>query len=133
MAITRALKAASLQREEVDCIVAHGTGTPLNDAAETAAIKRALGEEAYNVAVSGSEVDGRPPARRSRCRLRLTAVLAIRDDVIPPTINLETPTLSATLTYPQTAPERPSVSRWPTASASGGQNGVIAFRAFEDR
>ena len=53
MAITRALKASGLQPDEVDCIVAHGTGTPLNDAAETAAIKRALGEHAYSVAVTG--------------------------------------------------------------------------------
>jgi 3-oxoacyl-[acyl-carrier-protein] synthase II len=53
LAIRRAIEDAGLAPEDVDHISAHGTGTPLNDAAETAAIKRALGDHAYNVAVSG--------------------------------------------------------------------------------
>jgi len=133
MAITRALKAASLQREEVDCIVAHGTGTPLNDAAETAAIKGALGEEAYHVAVTGPKSMVGHQLGAAGAVSALTAVLAIRDGVIPPTINLEMPDPECDLDYvPLTARQTPVRVALANGFGFGGQNGVIAFREFED-
>ena len=133
MAITRALKAASLQREEVDCIVAHGTGTPLNDAAETAAIKRALGDEAYNVAVTGPKSMVGHQLGAAGAVSALTAVLAIRDGVIPPTINRETPDPECDLDYvPLTARQTSVRVALANGFGFGGQNGVIAFREFED-
>jgi 3-oxoacyl-[acyl-carrier-protein] synthase II len=133
MAIKRALKAASLQPEDVDCIVAHGTGTPLNDAAETAAIKRALGEHAYGVAVTAPKSMVGHQLGAAGAVSALTAVLAIRDSVIPPTINLETPDPDCDLDYvPLTA--RPVAVRAALANGFGfgGQNGVVAFREFID-
>ena len=133
MAITRALKAASLQREEVDCIVAHGTGTPLNDAAETAAIKGALGEEAYHVAVTGPKSMVGHQLGAAGAVSALTAVLAIRDGVIPPTINLEMPDPECDLDYvPLTARQTPVRVALANGFGFSGQNGVIAFREFED-
>src|SRR5207244_13643607 len=99
MAITRALRASSLRPDEVDCVVAHGTGTQLNDAAETTAIKRALGEHAYNVAVTGPKSMVGHQLGAAGAVSAMTAVLAIRDNVVPPTINLETPDPECDLDY----------------------------------
>jgi 3-oxoacyl-[acyl-carrier-protein] synthase II len=133
MAITRALNAASLRPDEIDCIVAHGTGTPLNDAAETAAIKGALGEEAYNVSVTGPKSMVGHQLGAAGAVSALTAVLAIREGVIPPTINLETPDPECDLDYvPLTARQIPVRVALANGFGFGGQNGVIAFREFED-
>lgn len=70
--------------------MAHGTGTPLNDAAETAAIKRALGEHAHGVAITGPKSMVGHQLGAAGAVSGLAAVLAICDGIIPPTINLET-------------------------------------------
>jgi 3-oxoacyl-[acyl-carrier-protein] synthase II len=133
MAITRALRASSLRPEEVDCVVAHGTGTPLNDAAETAAIKRALGEYAYKVAVTGPKSMVGHQLGAAGAVSAMTAVLAIRDNVVPPTINLETPDPECDLDYvPLTARYMPVRVALANGFGFGGQNGVVAFREFEE-
>jgi 3-oxoacyl-[acyl-carrier-protein] synthase II len=133
MAISRALKASALQAEEVDCVVAHGTGTPLNDAAETAAVKRALGEAAYGVAVTGPKSMVGHQLGAAGAVSALTAVLAIRDGVVPPTINLETPDPECDLDYvPLKAREMPVRVALANGFGFGGQNGVVAFRTFEE-
>ncbi len=130
-AISRALKAASLQPEEVDCIVAHATGTPLNDAAETTAIKRALGEHAYSVAITAPKSMVGHQLGAAGAVSGLTAVLAIRDGVIPPTINLETPDPECDLDYvPLKARQATVRAALAQGFGFGGQNGVAAFRAF---
>jgi 3-oxoacyl-[acyl-carrier-protein] synthase II len=132
MAITKALKKSGLEPGDVDCIVAHGTGTPLNDAAETAAIKRALGEHAYGAAITGPKSMVGHQLGAAGAISALTAVLAIRDGVVPPTINLETPDPECDLDYTPLRARRKTV-RLALANGFGfgGQNGVIAFRAFE--
>jgi len=133
MAISRALRASSLQAEEVDCVVAHGTGTPLNDAAETAAIKRALGEAAHGVAVTGPKSMVGHQLGAAGAVSALTAVLAIRDGVVPPTINLETPDPECDLDYvPLKAREMSVRVALANGFGFGGQNGVVAFRRFEE-
>ena len=133
MAITRALRASTLRPEEVDCVVAHGTGTPLNDAAETAAIKRALGEYAYKVAVTGPKSMVGHQLGAAGAVSAMTAVLAIRDDVVPPTINLETPDPECDLDYvPLKARYMPVRVAFANGFGFGGQNGVVAFRRFEE-
>jgi len=131
MAITRALKAASLQPEDVDCVVAHGTGTPLNDAAETTAIKRALGEHAYSVAVTAPKSMVGHQLGAAGAVSALTAVKTIQEGLIPPTLNLETPDPHCDLDYvPLTARTSPVRVALANGFGFGGQNGVVAFRAF---
>jgi 3-oxoacyl-[acyl-carrier-protein] synthase II len=130
-AITRALDRASIRPDEVDCIVAHGTGTPLNDAAETHAIKRALGEQAYGVAITAPKSMVGHQLGAAGAVSGLTAVLAIQHGVVPPTINLETPDPECDLNYtPLTAIEMPVRVALANGFGFGGQNGVAAFRAF---
>ncbi|TMF14241.1 MAG: beta-ketoacyl-ACP synthase II [Chloroflexi bacterium] len=133
MAITRALKASSLQPDEVDCVVAHGTGTPLNDAAETTAIKWGLGEHARKIAVTGPKSMVGHQLGAAGAVSAMTGVLAIRDSVVPPTINLETPDPECDLDYvPLKARQMPVRVALANGFGFGGQNGVVAFRRFEE-
>lgn len=131
MAITRALKRAGVGPDEVDLVVAHGTGTPLNDASETAAIKKALGEHAYRVAVTGPKSMVGHQLGAAGAVSALTAVLALHEGVVPPTINLETPDPQCDLDYvPLTARQMPVGVALANGFGFGGQNGVIVFRGF---
>lgn len=132
MAITRALKAAGMRPDDVDCVVAHGTSTPLNDAAETAAIKRALGQHAYNVAVTAPKSMVGHQLGAAGAVSSLAAVLAIRDGLVPPTVNLETPDPECDLDYvPLTARRMPVRAALVNGFGFGGQNGVVAFKRFD--
>jgi 3-oxoacyl-[acyl-carrier-protein] synthase II len=133
MAIARALRASSLLPTDVDCVVAHGTGTPLNDAAETTAIKRALGEHAHKIAVTGPKSMVGHQLGAAGAVSAMTAVLAIRDGVVPPTINLETPDPQCDLDYvPLKARQMPVQVALANGFGFGGQNGVVAFRQLEE-
>ncbi|MFQ5399475.1 MAG: beta-ketoacyl-ACP synthase II [Anaerolineae bacterium] len=132
-AIRKALTDAEVSPEMVDYISAHGTATPLNDAAETAAIKTALGEYAYQTAVSSTKsmtghIMGATGAIES-----VFCALAIRDQVLPPTINYETPDPDCDLDYiPNHA--RPARVRvcLNNAFGFGGHNAVLVFKEFTD-
>lgn len=133
LAIYRALKAARLNPEDVDCIVAHGTGTPLNDAAETVAIKRALGDHAYRVAITAPKSMVGHQLGAAGAVSALTAVLAIHEGVIPPTINLETPDPECDLDYvPLVARRTPVRVALANGFGFGGQNGVVVFKEYRD-
>ncbi len=130
-AITRALIEAQLQPSDVDYISAHGTATPLNDSSETAAIKAALGEAAYDVAISSTKsmtghIMGATGAIES-----VFCVLAIRDQIMPPTINYETPDPECDLDYIPNA-ARPGRVRvcLNNAFGFGGHNAVLVFQEF---
>ncbi len=132
-AIRRALADARLRPEDVDYISAHGTATPLNDAAETTAIKAALGEAAYSVAVSSTKsmtghIMGATGAIES-----VFCTLAIRDQIIPPTINYSTPDPACDLDYVPNA-ARPGRVRvcLNNAFGFGGHNAVVAIREYEE-
>jgi 3-oxoacyl-[acyl-carrier-protein] synthase II len=132
-AITRALKRSGLRPDEVDLVVAHGTGTPLNDAAETVAIKRALGEHAYRVAVTGPKSMVGHQLGAAGAVSALAAVMAIHESTIPPTINLETPDPDCDLDYvPLVARQADSRVALVNGFGFGGQNGVAAFKRFEE-
>ncbi|MEK7247913.1 MAG: beta-ketoacyl synthase N-terminal-like domain-containing protein [Chloroflexota bacterium] len=131
-AITKAIEKSGLTPEDVDLIVAHGTGTPLNDAAETVAIKRALGEHAYKVAVTGPKSMVGHQLGAAGAVSGLTAVLAIDRGVIPPTINLEHPDPECDLDYvPLVARKAESRVALVNGFGFGGQNGVAAFKRWE--
>ena len=130
LAIRRALANAHAGPDEVDLIVAHGTGTPLNDTAETRAIKLALGRRARTIPVTAPKSMVGHLIGAAGSLAALVGVLAIRDGRIPPTINLETPDPDCDLDYvPRRA--RKAAVRLALANAFGfgGQNCVVAVRA----
>ena len=93
MAMRKAIEDAGIAVDEVDYIVAHGTSTPLNDVTETRAIKAALGEHAYRVAISSPKSMVGHLLGAAGAVAGLVAIGAIRENVIPPTINLDNPDL----------------------------------------
>jgi 3-oxoacyl-[acyl-carrier-protein] synthase II len=124
MAMKNALRDAGLKPEDVGYINAHGTSTQANDEAETAAIKGVLGEWAYKTPVSSSKsMLGHLIAAGGAVEL-LIAVLAMRKDVLPPTINYETPDPACDLDYvPNAAREKKGMRHVLSNSFGfGGQN-----------
>jgi 3-oxoacyl-[acyl-carrier-protein] synthase II len=129
-AMRLALTSAGAGPTEVDLVVAHGTGTPLNDVSETRAIKHALGERARTVPVSAPKSMVGHLIGAAGALAVLVGVLAIRDGRIPPTINLEAPDPVCDLDY---VPRQARSARVRLALANafgfGGQNCVVAVRA----
>jgi 3-oxoacyl-[acyl-carrier-protein] synthase II len=107
-AMASALREGGIAPAEVDYVAAHGTSTPGNDSSETLAIKRVLGDHARGVAVSSPKsMTGHMTAAAAGLNL-LAAVLAMRDGVVAPTINLDEPDPRLDLDYvPNRAARRP--------------------------
>jgi 3-oxoacyl-[acyl-carrier-protein] synthase II len=132
LAIRRALDDAELAPDAVDHISAHGTGTPMNDEAETLAIKRALGPHAYKVAVSGIKGAIGHTAGAAGALATIGCVKAIETGTVPPTINYTTPDPACDLDYvPNQARRRPVRVALAQAFGFGGQNAVVVVRALE--
>ncbi len=132
LAMSKAIKSAGLQPEDVDYVCAHGTGTPLNDASETRSIKQALGEHAYKVAISSPKSMVGHLLGAAGAISAITTVMAINDNVIPPTINLETPDPDCDLDYvPNVARETEVRVAMANGFGFGGQNGVIVFKEWQ--
>jgi 3-oxoacyl-[acyl-carrier-protein] synthase II len=132
MAITKALRDAGVAPDEIDYVVAHGTSTPLNDVTETRAIKRALGEHAYRVAISSPKSMVGHLLGAAGVVSALAAIGAIREGCIPPTINYETPDPDCDLDYvPNTARSAKVDTAVINGFGFGGQNAVAVFRRFE--
>ncbi len=126
MAMELSLKDAALEPSRLDYINAHGTSTPLGDAAETQAIKRVLGDHAYKVSVSSTKSQlGHMLGASGGVELILT-VLAVRDNIAPPTINLETPDPKCDLDYtPKTPKERQIRVAMSNSFGFGGHNASL--------
>ena len=99
LSMIRALKSAGIAPDDVSWLNAHGTGTPYNDKTETAAIKLAFGDAAYRVPVSSIKSMTGHSAAAAGGLEAVASVLAIRDNKIPPTINLDTPDPECDLDY----------------------------------
>ncbi|MDT7943471.1 MAG: beta-ketoacyl-ACP synthase II [Dehalococcoidia bacterium] len=131
-AMIRALRNANIGPEEVNYIVAHGTGTPLNDVTETLAIKRALGEHAYRVAISSPKSMVGHLLGAAGALSALTAVLAISHGIVPPTINLDNQDPECDLDYvPKVARHMSVTVAMVNAFGFGGQNASLVFRRYE--
>jgi 3-oxoacyl-[acyl-carrier-protein] synthase II len=131
-AMQAALEEAGESPEAIDYINAHGTSTQLNDAAETKAIKKALGDHAYKTAVSSTKsMTGHMLGAAGAVEAGVAA-LAIAKGTIPPTVNYETPDEVCDLDYvPNVARQTQVRLALSNAFGFGGHNVVIALRRFE--
>ena len=132
LAMMRALQSAGLRPEDVSYINAHGTSTPLNDKAETAAIKLAFGEEiARRVPISSiKSMTGHSGAGAGGIEA-VACVLTIRDNVLPPTINYEYPDPDCDLDYvPNEARPHPVDVILSNSFGLGGQNATLVLRRY---
>lgn len=130
-AMQLALKDGGLNPDDVDYINAHGTSTAANDVNETAAIKKVLGERAYQVAVSSTKSMTGHLLGGSGGIEAVATVLAIAHDRVPPTINLDNPDPECDLDYV------PHQSRQQTVNVAlsnsfgfGGHNATLVFRKY---
>jgi 3-oxoacyl-[acyl-carrier-protein] synthase II len=126
------LRDAKIEPQQIDYINAHGTSTPLGDRIETTAIKRVFGDHAYKVAVSSTKsMTGHLLGGAGGLEAGIT-VLAIRDQIAPPTINLEVPDPECDLDYVP-AHARPMKIDYALTNSFGfgGTNGCLIFKKFE--
>ena len=128
-----ALEDAALNTEQVDYINAHGTSTPAGDVAETLAVKGAFGDHAHKLAVSSTKsMTGHMLGAAGGAEAVFTA-LAVRDQVAPPTINLENQDPQCDLDFvPNTARDMRIDIAISNSFGFGGTNGTLAFRRFGD-
>jgi 3-oxoacyl-[acyl-carrier-protein] synthase II len=132
-AIQKALQDAKVSPEKIDYINAHGTATILGDLAETRAIKRAMGEYAYKVPISSTKSQIGHLLGGSGTVEAIFCLLAIRDGIIPPTINLEEPDPECDLDYtPLTARERKIDTALSNSFGFGGHNGCLVLARWEE-
>jgi 3-oxoacyl-[acyl-carrier-protein] synthase II len=131
-AMVRALRDAGVAPDEVEYVVAHGTSTPLNDATETKAIHAAFGEHTARLAVSSNKSMVGHTLGAAGAISAVAAVCSIRDGMIPPTINYQTPDPACDLDYvPNTARQAPVRTAIINGFGFGGQNAVAVFRRYE--
>ncbi len=127
-----ALKDARLDPEQVDYINAHGTSTPAGDVAETQAVKAVMGSKAYDIAVSSTKSMTGHMLGAAGGIEAVFSVLSIRDQVAPPTINLDTPDPACDLDYvPNAAREMKIDIAMSNSFGFGGTNGTLIFKRFE--
>ncbi len=127
-AMRNALKDAALNPDQIDYINAHGTSTPLGDVAETRAVKRLLGGHAAKVAVNSTKSMTGHLLGAAGGVEAVFSVLAIRDQVSPPTINLKTPDPDCDLDYvPNSARRMPIRVALSNSFGFGGTNGSLVF------
>ena len=132
-AMQLALDRAGMHLEEIDCIFAHGTSTPLNDVGETRAIKQVFGQHAYKVPVTATKSMLGHTLGAAGAISALAAVLSIRDGIIPPTINLETPDPECDLDYvPHVARRQPVRAAMINGFGFGGQNVALIIKAYQN-
>lgn len=130
-AIKMALEEAGYTSDDVLYINAHGTGTALNDASETAAFKLALGEDAYKAHISSTKGATGHMLGAAGAIEAIASVLALRDGVVPPTINLTNPDPELDLNYtPNTAVKADLTIAVSDSLGFGGHNGAVAFRKY---
>ena len=132
-AIKQALEDADIHPSEVDYINAHGTSTPLNDLYETKAIKEVFKEHAYQLAVSSTKSMTGHMLGAAGAVEAIFSLLTIRDGLIPPTINYETPDEELDLDYvPNIAREKHVQVAVSNSLGFGGHNASLVFREFTE-
>jgi len=131
--IGNALKDAQLNGDQVQYINAHGTSTPAGDKAEAAAIHSVFGDHAYELSVSSTKSMVGHLLGAAGAVEAIFSVLAIRDQVAPPTINLHEPDEGCDLDFvPHQAKPRPIDVAVSNSFGFGGTNGSLVFRRFAE-
>ncbi|MGL4593180.1 MAG: beta-ketoacyl-ACP synthase II [Thermoguttaceae bacterium] len=130
-AILKSMAAAKINPDDIEYINAHGTGTLLGDIAETRAIKRALGDAAHKISISSTKSQIGHLLGGSGAVEAIFCLLAIRDGIIPPTINLENPDTECDLDYtPLVAKERNVSVALSNSFGFGGHNASVILAKF---
>lgn len=132
-AIRHALKDADIPPEAVDYVNAHGTSTVANDSTETHAVKTALGDHAYQISMSSTKSMTGHLLGGSGGVEAVATVLAVHQDQLPPTINLENPSEGCDLDYvPQHSRPRVVQVALSNSFGFGGHNVTLAFRKYTE-
>ncbi|AEG60454.1 beta-ketoacyl-[acyl-carrier-protein] synthase family protein [Desulforamulus ruminis] len=129
--IQEAIMDAGIEKEEIGYINAHGSSTPLNDIAETKAIKYALSEHAYQVSISSNKsIMGHPLGAAGALEF-ITVILSVNSGMIPPTINLDHPDPECDLDYtPNQCKCRKIKHAMSISSGFGGVNCSLVFSKY---
>ena len=131
-AVRNAIARAELPPDQVDYVNAHGTSTPLNDKVETLALKSALGESAYKTPVSSTKSMIGHTLGTAGGLESIVCIQALRDGVVPGTMNYETPDPECDLDYvPNAARELPIRTAMNVNLGFGGHNAVVLYRKWE--
>ena len=131
LAMANALRDAAINAEDVQYVNAHATSTLAGDKAETLAIKRAFGEHARRLAVSSTKSMTGHLLGAAGVVEAIFSILALRDQVAPPTINYDTPDPDCDLDYvPNTARPMPIDIALSNSFGFGGTNGSVIFKRF---
>ena len=131
--MTRAIKDAGITPDKIGYINAHGTSTPYNDKFETMAIKKVLGDHASRVAVSSTKSMTGHALGAAGGIEAVISVMALRDDILPPTINLENLDPDCDLDYIPNAARNARVDYVLSNSFGfGGTNACLLFKRFEE-
>jgi 3-oxoacyl-[acyl-carrier-protein] synthase II len=127
-----AMNDAGIDASEIDYLNAHGTSTPAGDIGETVGIKRTFGDAVKELAVSSTKSTTGHLLGAAGVAEAIFSILAIRDQVLPPTINLETPDPECDLDYvPNTARDTKVRTVISNSFGFGGTNGSLIFRALD--
>lgn len=130
-AIERALEDANLTANDIDYINAHGTSTPLNDKSETLALKKALGEQAYEIPISSTKsVTGHLMGAAGAVEA-VFSIMAMRNNFVPPTINLDNQDPECDLNYTPNVGVQHNIKYVMSNSFGfGGHNAVLIFGKY---
>ncbi len=128
-----AIDDAGIKPEDVDYINAHGTSTPLNDASETAAIKKVFGDHAYKLVISSNKSMIGHLLGAAAAVEAIATVLTIKEGIIPPTINLTTPDPECDLNYcPNSAIKKEVNYAISNSFGFGGHNVSLLFKKYAE-
>jgi 3-oxoacyl-[acyl-carrier-protein] synthase II len=131
--VSVALNDAAIKPEEVDYVNAHGTSTPLNDAAETRALKMAFGDHARKLAISSTKSMIGHLLGAAGAVEAIATLLTIRHGLVPPTINYENPDPDCDLDYvPNQARRMPVRIAISNGFGFGGQNATVVLQRYEE-